>query len=375
MPERGRATERDSRSRSPSKKGKKGKKDKKSDREKRKASDTDSSGEASHGTGSAAPLAVALRTDNSVLTVDFVNSLAGSINALTRSVQDIHLGMQVMQKESKEQRGQISAILGELHGLNTKIEATNSKYQSDMDTLNKEIEQKLAMLKAGPGLPSRPASSAAAASSAASSGPPVPVASLGGPPSGGHRPTRIWIKGFKETLTTKFLNDFARKAVDRLPPELRAGARTGAPGFGPAVYIDYPITTKVAPIKDALNSLKLTHTDEKGEMHTLRISSDLPLAVRHKGRVLGELWKLVEPYLDGLPAAVKPKDFKLGNSNGKLFLVLEHRPVELFATSVDDSGTLHITPNLANLNKYQINEGLAQSWASSASRSAARSGH
>jgi hypothetical protein len=90
--------------------------------------------------------------------------------------------------------------------------------------------------------------------------------------------------------------------------------------------------------------------------------------------VLGELWKLVEPFLSDLPATVKPKDFKLGNSNGKLFLVLEHRPVELFATSIDDSGTMHITPNMTNLNKLKINEGLAQSWATSAARSAARSG-
>jgi hypothetical protein len=318
---------------------------------------------------------VALRTDNAVLTVDFVNSLAGSITELTRSVKDIHLGMQAMQKKSKEQRGQISTILGEVHGLHTKIETSNMKYQSDMNSLNKEIEQKIAMLKAGPGLPPRPASFAAAASSgAASSGSSASAASPGGPPSGGHRPTRIWIKGSKETLTTKCLNDFARKAVDRLPSELRSGAKTGAPGFGPAVYIDYPISTKVAPIKEALVALSLTHTDENGGVHALRISSDLPLAVRHKGRVFGELWKLVEPHLSALPANVKPKDFKLGNSNGKLFVVLEHRPVELFATSLDDSGTLHLTPNLTNLTKFQIDEGLAQSWATSAARSAARSG-
>jgi hypothetical protein len=41
---------------------------------------------------------------------------------------------------------------------------------------------------------------------------------------------------------------------------------------------------------------------------------------------------------------------------------------------VDDSGTLHLTPNMINLTKFQVNEGLAQSWASSATRSAARSG-
>jgi hypothetical protein len=175
-------------------------------------------------------------------------------------------------------------------------------------------------------------------------------------------------------LTTRFLNDFARGVVDKLSPDLRVGAKTGAPGFGPAVYIDFPLDARIAVIKDALNKLELKHTDEDGKVHALRISSDLPLAVRHKARVLGELWKLVEAHLSDLPVGSKPKDFKLGNSNGKLFLVLGHRPLELFSTSVDDQGTLHLNPNLANLTKFQITEAMARSWASSAGRSAARLG-
>jgi hypothetical protein len=57
-----------------------------------------------------------------------------------------------------------------------------------------------------------------------------------------------------------------------------------------------------------------------------------------------------------------------------LFLIQDHRPVELYATSVDESGTLHLNPNLPNLAKYQVTEVMAQSWASSATRSAARFG-
>jgi hypothetical protein len=310
------------------------------------------------------------------LTENFISSLATSINDLTRSVKDLHVGMTVLQKESKEQREQVSVILNELHVMNKKIETSNRDYKDDMDKLNKDIEEKIARLKAAHA-PRPPQPSAASASGAASSwGPATTTAtpSTGGPPGGGHRPTRIWIKGFRETLTTRFLNDFARGAIDKLSPELRVGAKTGAPGFGPSVYIDFPLDARIAEIKDALNKLKLQHTDEDGKVHALRISSDLPLAVRHKARVLGELWKLVEAHLSALPVGTKPKDFKLGNSNGKLFLILGHRPLELFSTSIDDQGTLHLNPNLANLNKFQISDDMARSWASAAGRSAARSG-
>jgi hypothetical protein len=321
----------------------------------------------------AAAPAIALPTDNSVLSIDFVNSLASSINALTTNMKEVQLGMQALQRESHEQRGQIAAIVGELQGMRSLVQNNNKKYETDMANLNKDINDKLDKMKAdsaklGAAHPSPPASSyaAAAAQAASSSG--------GGPPGGSHRPTRIWIKGFGEILTTRFLNDFAHGAVEKLPPDLRVGAKSGAPGFGPSVYIDFPLDARIAVIKDALTKLALKHTDEHGKVHALRISSDLPLAVRHKARVLGELWKLVEAHLSTLPADSKPKDFKLGNSNGKLFLVMGHRPLELFNTSADDHGTLHINPNLANLNKFDVSESMARSWATSAGRSAARPG-
>jgi hypothetical protein len=140
------------------------------------------------------------------------------------------------------------------------------------------------------------------------------------------------------------------------------------------VYIDFPVDARIATIKEALNTLKLKHTDEAGQEHLLRISSDLPLAVRHKARVLGELWKLVEAYVSGLPAAKQPKDFKLGNSNGKLFLIQGHRPLALFELSFDDHSNMHINPHLTNLSKLQISDDMARSWAASAVRSVARSG-
>jgi hypothetical protein len=319
----------------------------------------------------ASPLA--LPTDNSVLSIDFVNSLATSINALTTNMKEVQLGMVALQRESREQRGQIATIVGELQSMRTLVQKTNQKYEDDMNSLNKDINEKLAKLQAdttklGAAPPAPPSSSYAAAASRAAS------SSGGGPAVGSHRPTRIWIKGFGEVLTTRFLNEFAQGAVDKLPPDLRAGAKTGAPGFGPSVYIDFPPDSRIAVVKDALAKLSLKHTDEGGKVHSLRISSDLPLAVRHKARVLGELWKLVEAHLSSHPSCSSLSGFKLGNSNGKLFLITGPRPLELFSTSADDHGTLHINPNLANLNKFEISEPMARSWATSAACSAARPG-
>jgi hypothetical protein len=375
---RGRKTDRDSRSRSPSKGGKAGKKERREERARKReegergnqSPDTVSSDGQDQGTGSARQLAIP--AGDQVLTVDFVNSLATNISELMISVRELHTGMKEVQKEQRDQRGHISGILSEMQAMRSSIAANNEQHKQDMEALNKEVETKLASLRAST-TAMKPPSSASASS--VSPGPPGPPAAS--PPSAGvsgHRPTRIWIKGFKEVLTTKYLNDFAQKAVAQLSPDLQAGAKTGAPGFGSAVYIDYPSSTRVAPIRTALQELSLKHVDENGKEHMLRIHPDIPLAVRHKGRVLGEIWKTVEPHIGNLGSGLRPKNYKLGNSNGKLFLILDHRPLELFATQVDGQGTLHVTPHLENLKKYEIDEAMAQAWIASACRSASRGG-
>jgi hypothetical protein len=373
MADRGRA--RDSRSRSPSKGGRKSKKEKKADREKKKDEarkileqpDSDSSEEA-HGTGST----VALPTDVQQIDADLINSLCRSINTMTTAMAKVEQGLSQVQHELRLQKAQIESVVTQVETIATNTDARMKQFEADMKAANDDIDGRLAKLAAATAS-SRPVSFAsAAARGAAGSAGPAPTVAAGGPPAGGFRPTRVWIKGFKETLTTKYLNEYARKAADRLPPDLRGVAKTGAPGFGSAVFLDFPDGTLMNPIKSALIDMDLKHTDESGVEHSLRISTDQPLEVRHKGRALGELWKLVEPHLSGLPAASRPTGFKLGSSNGKLFLVLNNRPIELFSTYIDDRGAMHINPNLDNLGKYQVDEAMAQSWACAASRSAAR---
>jgi hypothetical protein len=387
MADRGRAR---TRTRSPSKGGSglakhKDKKNKKKEREAKKKEAAKLLAEADAVTSESSDvaeqeMALALPDNNKVVDLDLFNSLCRAINTMTTSMSKVEKGLEQVQVELRQQKNHVEAVVTHVEKIAATTEARMTQFEQDMKTKNEDIDARLAKLAASSAsTPTQAGSaptyaSAAASSGASGSGGPAPAAVTGGPPLGGHRPTRIWIKGFKETLTSKYLNEVARKAVDSLPAELRTGAKTGAPGFGTAVYIDYPTTTRVAPIKEALSALDLKHTDETGKEHPLRITSDIPIAIRHKGRVLGELWKTVEPHLSDLPTSVKPKNFKLGNSNGKLFLILNHRPIELFATSIDDLGTMHVTPHVTNLAKYQIDEAMAQSWIASASRSAARSG-
>jgi hypothetical protein len=371
---------RDPRSRSPHEGGPpkkhKSKKEKKAEKEKQKAAarqlletpdSEDSEDSQVDGSASAGTVAL-LPTDNTVLSLDFVNSLANSINDLTSAMKEVQVGMKAMQKDSQDQRSQIAVILGELQGMKATIAQNNAQHKDEMDKMNEDINTKIAQLRAAAPpiavpVPGRASSSAGLAAPAASSGPLAP---------GTRRPTRLWLKGFKEVLTSRFLVDFAIAAVARLAPDLRTGAKPGAPGFGAVCYIDYPANTHMKPIRDAMVDLQLTHSDMEGNSHKIRISLDQSLEVRHKGRTLGELWKLVEPHLTGLPAEVRPKEYKLGNSNGKLFLIIGSRPLELFATHLDEQGTLHTTPNDKNLATIQVKEELAQAWITAAARSALR---
>jgi hypothetical protein len=284
------------------------------------------------------------------------------------AVAKMSTGMDKVQEELRSQKAQVQTVVSQLKQLHLDTSKKMTTFEEDMAKMNKDIDSKLSemgRLLASPpsGIPAvASASSSAVASTTPTSRPP---ASQGG----SHRPTRIWLKGFRETLTTKFLNNYANNVINKLPPHLRPDARSGAPGFGAVVYIDFPAGTNMGDVKNAIQDMNLTHTDADNEVHKLRTSPDIPLAVRHRGRVLGELWKLVQPHLDTQSDIT---GYKLGNSSGRLFLIAGDRPTELFRSFADDSG-LRIVPNDRNLMTYNINSDLAASWITAASKAAVRS--
>jgi hypothetical protein len=357
---------------------KKNKKDKKDAHRRRRdrgpgspATDSDEAhGRSMPPTPSAAALAV-LPSDNSVITPEFINSLATSINGLTTTMRDVQIGMQALQRESREQRGQLADFVTELQSMRSMIQNSNKRYEDEMADLNKDIKEKLEKMKAESASSRTSAPSSSSSGSAAAQAAPT---ARGGPPAArlDHRPSRLWLKGFAETLTTKALCTFADSAVARLPEHLRAGAKAGAPGFGAVVFIDFPPTAPISTIKQHLADLKLQHTLEDGSLKDIRVTPDMPIPVRYKAKVLGELWHKFKHHLATLKPDERPDPVQLSNNNGKLFIVLGSRPQELFGTMLDPHGSIQVNAKHTNLVKYKVTNEMADAWIGDAIASSAR---
>jgi hypothetical protein len=367
------------RGRTATKNNKKGKKDKKDKHHRHRdrgpgTPNTDSDevpGGAAGSTTTPTSLAVALPTDNSVLSLEFVNSLATSINGLTTAMRDVQIGMQALQRESREQRGQLAGFVTELQNMRSMIQTNNKRYEDEMADLNKDIQNKLEKLKAESAACRTSApSSSSSGSAAAQAAPPV----RGGPPAArpDHRPSRLWLKGFGETLTTKALCTFADSAIARLPEHLRAGAKAGAPGFGAVVFIDFPLAAPISTIKQHLADLKLQHTLDDGSPKDIRVTPDMPIPTRYRAKVLGELWHKFKLHLSSLKPDERPDPVQLSNNNGKLFLVLGSRPLELFDTMLDPHGNIQVNAKHTNLLKYKVTNEMADAWIGGAIASSAR---
>jgi hypothetical protein len=333
-----------------------------------------------------APLALALPENVAAIDAALVNNLCQAVNALTTEVAKISTGMDVVTAEVRAQKQQVQAIVHQLEQQNLATAQKMAVFEEDMAAMNKDINEKLAAmtkkvdnedvdarlakLAADSASPPTSASAAAAASLAASSAPAGAV--VGGGLRPAHRPTRLWLKGFGETLTTKALLDFTNKALDRLPAQHRLGARAGTPGFGAVAFVDFPTTAAISSIKLLMTEMQLKHVDGEGRSKDIRITNDVPLPVRYKAKVLGELWHRVKDHVLSLPHKDQPSPLQLSNNNGKLYMIHGPRPIELFSTKIDNDGGIHVTASDQNLMKYQISPKLYDAWVADAVASASR---
>jgi hypothetical protein len=137
-------------------------------------------------------------------------------------------------------------------------------------------------------------------------------------------------------------------------------------------FVDFPANAAIATIKQHLMDMKLQHTTDEGDTKDIRITNDIPIPMRYKSKVLGELWQKVKAHLGTLPPDARPDPIQLSNSNGKLYLVLGSRPLELFETSIDIQGNMHVAAKAAHLNRYKITNELTEAWIADAVASAAR---
>jgi hypothetical protein len=201
----------------------------------------------------------------------------------------VEKGLEQVQTELRQQKSHVEAVVHQVEKIAANTADRMQKFEDDMKAKSEDIDARLAKLAATTAsLPTYAAAAAASVSpsSAALAAPTVQAGST--PPGVAHRPTRIWIKGFKETLTTKYLVNFGNDVSKKLPASLRADACAGAPGFGAVLHLTFPAGTNMADVKKAIGDLKLVHEDEAKQKHPLRTAPDV-LSDRHRGRVLGEL--------------------------------------------------------------------------------------
>jgi hypothetical protein len=135
--------------------------------------------------------------------------------------------------------------------------------------------------------------------------------------------------------------------------------------------VDFPSSAAISTIRQLLKDMKLQHTIENGETKNIRITSDVPIPVRYKSQVLGELWQKVTSHPANLPQA-RPVPIPLSDSNGKFYLVRRSRPIERFETSIGTNGNMHVTAKAAHLASYKITTELSDAWIADAVAAASR---
>jgi hypothetical protein len=80
----------------------------------------------------------------------------------------------------------------------------------------------------------------------------------------------------------------------------------------------------------------------------------------------------VKDHILALPKQEQPTPLQLSNSNGKLYLINGPRPIELFATKLDNDGCIQVMAIDTNLMQYNILPETYDAWIKDAVASAAR---
>jgi hypothetical protein len=277
----------------------------------------------------------------------------------------------------------LSGMRGEFSQLNVRCAESDSKSDARFDLL----EARISCLEAKPAVPPPLATSSApapwtrlpsAAAASGSSGPPAPAAraatAAAPPPVAASAPrgpaasqNRLWVKGFATTQTTKTMATYAKKYLECLPDDLRVNATMKGVGFGVSFSIAFPSKEEADAAFSILHTKKIDFYNQT-TMRTeiLRITKDKPQLVRNRDRVMGGVWQRVNTHII---ATNQFKAYQLANSNGKLFLIVDDVPTELFkiaSTKVDETTRFEVIPNHRNLRTISVPEATANEWAEAA---------
>jgi hypothetical protein len=209
----------------------------------------------------------------------------------------------------------------------------------------------------------------ASASSAASPTIPKPAVHSSSTPVAGKNtnPNRLWIKGFGTTQTSMLMATSAKAYIADLPPDLRVGARVQAAGFGVAIAVVFPSRESADLAFPILRELQHTFLDPRTKvLEKLRVTRDLPFAVRSRNRVQGMLWTKVKEHL----VNSKIEFSGLAQSNGTLFVIVGESPIDVFkikSIKEGETSRFEASASFANLLSFGISREVASDWADDAS--------
>jgi uncharacterized coiled-coil protein SlyX len=169
----------------------------------------------------------------------------------------------------------------------------------------------------------------------------------------------IWIKGYPRDLTTKQLKAEANRILglhDIDPEEVEIIVK----GFGRSFAVRFQSAEAARDFREEARDALPSWTDPRDkDVHQLKIHSDKPLFVRLRDRIFAELWKKVLPkVLDKDPSA------KLGQSRGRLWVIVADCPFCLFASrpDPDDAHKFILDADLDNCKEYGISVDEATTW-------------
>jgi ornithine carbamoyltransferase len=181
------------------------------------------------------------------------------------------------------------------------------------------------------------------------------------------------VKGFATCQTTKMMAVYANQYIKLLTPDLEAKASVKAVNFGVSISIVFPSKADADAAFDELKEKHLEFMDRSTRRtESLRITKDKPQAVRNRDRVIGALWTRVHEHL---VASAKLPGFKLMQSNGKLYVIHDEIPWELFKINqakADDIVSFEVIAHNTNCHFIGIATAVAGVWADEAEQASHR---
>ena len=153
-----------------------------------------------------------------------------------------------------------------------------------------------------------------------------------------------------------------------LPADFKDEVKYKVRGFGYNFILRFPGRDEAELALKMFERDKPEYTDKMdGKRYPLRFHRDKPRFVRSRDKVVGNLW---QPMRKAIIESKKHDEFKLGQSNGTLYVIDDDIPTRLFTISRvdkdDDDEPWQVKPMLENLATYGVDEDTARRLAEAA---------